>query len=687
MDMNALLAPKSVALVGASTKTESLGYQMIEMIKKSGYEGEVYLINPRYEEILGYKCYPSLESIGKSVDTVALCISTSRIEEQVDIALHCKAKSLIIFANCVIEGEDPNNTLENRLLKKCQDAGVAMLGHNAMGYYNNDINLRICGFLAPDFGMKGNISFISQSGSVFSTMAHNEPQLKYNFLLATGTGQITSLSDYMIYALGLETTKVLSVYMESVRKPERFKEALALAQQKGIPIIIMKVGKSELGAEFAQSHTGGLVGDDDAIQAVIDHYGAIRVDSFDEMSNLMLLFSYYPHILPGGLVAIADSGGERNLLADVAENVGLQYAHLSNKTMSDLETLQEPGQHAANPLDPWGTGIDFERIFADSLVCMLRDDNAAIGIISQDLRDDYFLSQGVVQSLEQAAHESKKPVAFMSNFGGQRRSELTKRINKIPAPVLIGTYPTLLAIHKYLSYRDFKYSSNNTVSYSLSKESIKLLSAKRTLLEHESLQVLSELGIPTPEIIPIQSVNDIKNNPSIPYPVVLKTSKKGILHKSDVGGVALNIKDESSLITQYTAMSHKLGIHCIVSPMYHFDIELILGMKIDPIFGPLIIVGAGGILTEIIKDTIVLLPNSSLSEIKYKLKTLKTYELFNEFRGIEKVNIDKLAEVILNFCMGTKILSPDISEIDINPLVLKGDMIVALDGLLIGESH
>lgn len=683
MDLKPLLSPDSVAIIGASVREGSLGYDTVRMIKKSGYKGEVYPINPKYEEILGYKVYPDLKSIGKPVDTVVLCIAARRVEEQVDIAIEAKAKSLVIFPNCVLE-DDTTPNLEERIIEKCKKANIPLMGHNAMGFYNNDIDLRICGFEAPDEGAKGNIALISQSGSVFSTIGHNEPQLKFNLMVTTGTGQITSLSDYMIYALEQETTKVLGVYMESVRKPKKFREALKLAAEKRIPVVAMKVGKSELGAKFAKSHTGGMAGDDDAIQAVFDHYGVIRVDSLCEMANTLLLFSHYPEIPKGGLVAIADSGGERNLLADDAEDVGLEFAKLSDDTMKKLQDIQEYGQEASNPLDPWGTGIDFEKVFGNSLTVMLQDNNAALGIISQDLRDGYYLSEGCVQALKQGKDESGKPVAFLTNFSGTRRAELTRNINSLPAPVLMETKPALKAVKNLFYFRDFEFKEMKNKELRLSEKTIDLINDKDVLQEIDSMYVLKELGFPVNESIKINSKNDLeKNKDKIKYPVVLKTAVDGILHKADVGGVKLNINNYEELEKAYLDMSNRLGDNCIVSQMVDFDVELIFGMKTDPTFGPLIIVGAGGIYTELLNDKIVLLPESSRDEILRKLKTLKTYKLLTGYRGSQPVDIEKLVNTIMDFCQITQYLGQWVKEIDINPVVIIKDKIVALDSLII----
>lgn len=685
MQLQELLAPKSVAIVGASNREGSLGFDTVRMIKNSGYRGEVYPINPKYKEILGLPVYPDLNSIGKSVDTVVLCIAARRVEDQVDIAIKAGAKSLVIFANCVLE-EDTTPNLEERIMSKCKEAGIPLMGHNSMGYYNNDIDLRICGFEAPDAGEKGNIAFISQSGSAFSTIGHNEPQLKFNLMVAAGTGHITSLSDYMLHALEMDTTKVLGLYMESVRKPDKFIEALELAAEKRIPVVAMKVGKSELGAKFALSHTGGLAGDDDAIQAVFNHYGVHRAQSLDELGASLALFSFWPNDMhQGKTVAIADSGGERNLLADAAEDVGLEYAALSEETMEKLDEIQEYGQDAANPLDPWGTGIDFERIFAESMEIMLKDEAAKIGVISQDLRDGYYLSEGCVGALAYGHEKTGKPVAFVTNFGGVRRKELTKKINNIGIPVLVGTEPSLRAIKNFENQASFLYEKSNEIKEEIPEKHLSYLENLDVLKEAYALEVLRDLGLPMTESHLVTSEQEIKKL-DLHYPLVLKTAVDGILHKADVKGVKVNIKTETELLDAYRDMEKRLGKECLIQPMSTFDVELILGMKDDPIFGPLMIIGAGGIFTELLRDRFIVLPKASRKEIEEGLNNLQIHKLFEGFRGSDPINKELLIDVILRFGEVIQILSPYIKEMDLNPLVIKGDKITGLDALIVTKS-
>ncbi|MCL2579514.1 MAG: acetate--CoA ligase family protein [Oscillospiraceae bacterium] len=684
-----LLAPRSIALIGASNREGTLGYDLIKMILQGSYRGGLYPINPKYDDICGLKCYPNLEAIGQTVDMAVLCVNAKRVEEQAKICLGAGVRALTVFANCVLEEEAGSESqLEDRLIALCEENGVPLLGHNAMGYYNNDIGLRVCGFDAPDANVTGHIALCSQSGSVLSTIGHNEPQLRFNFCVATGTGQVTSLEDYIDYALELPTTRVVGVFMESVRKPQSFISALKKAREKRIPIALMKVGKSELGAQFAQSHTGGLAGDDDVFDAIFAHYGAIRCQSLQELTNTLLLFSLYPNPPKGDLVAIADSGGERNLLADVAEDVGLKFAKLSDQTMAKLADIQEYTQEAANPLDPWGTGIGFEQIIGDSLTVMLGDGAAAIGVISQDMRDGYYLSQGCVNALKSGYERVGKPVVFMTNLSGTRRADMTAQVRAFGAGVLVGSHESLAAIRNWLNYRDYNLTSVEPQPLSLPGKLAATLEQDAPLGERQSLAILSELGLNTLPMVAIEQPGDLAaNRDKFIFPAVLKTAAEGILHKADVGGVVLKIADYGALEAAYAKMSAKLGPKAIVAPMFSYSTELIFGVITDPDFGPFVVVGAGGIYTEVLRDRIVLPPTAGEREIREKLATLKTYPLLTGVRGMVPADIDRLVGQISKFCAIAAYLAKWAGEIDVNPVAVNGEKIVALDALIIPHGN
>lgn len=681
MNLKPLLSPESVALIGASNREGSIGFEAVNMILKAGYQGEIYPVNPRYDSVLGLKCYPSLDAIGKPVDLAALCISARRLDAQVQEAIASGVKSLVIVPNAIIEN-DTEPPCAERLRLMLEDANIPVSGHNSMGLYNNDLNLRVCGFKAPDEGSRGGIAFISQSGSVFSTIAHNDPQLKFNLAITTGTELNITVADYILYALEQSSTQVIGLFLETIRDPDLFRAALQKAAEKRIPVVAMKVGKSDLGAKFTVSHSGGLAGNDDAINAVFNHYGVIRASDLDEMANLLLLCSYYPILGSGKVSMIADSGGERNLLADEFDDIGLEFAELSKDTMKKLADIQEYGQEAANPLDPWGTGIDFESIVGNSLALMSNDENTAICILSQDIRDDNFLTVGFIEAMQIALTKTDKPLVHMTNYTGVRRTGTTEKLNDLGIPVTCGTRASLNAIKHLIEFRDFRFQQRKAKSSGSPTDS----SIQGVLQEYEALQLLGDFGMPVVDCFPIHSVSDCKElSQAIRFPVVLKTAMPGIIHKTDVGGVVADIANTSILEKEYLQMQKSLGAKAIVQPMTQFDFELILGVKTDDVFGQLIIVGAGGILTEYYKDTCVFLPEASENEIEAGLRGLKISPLFKGVRGKQPVDVSTLVQIISKFCEFVMQFRDQIAEIDINPLAVSGSSIVALDAIIVGR--
>ena len=455
MNLEPLLNPKSIAVIGASARKGSLGYEVLTMIRSLGYAGELHPVNPGYESIDDLKCHKTLDDIGKTVDLAYILLSAKRLEEQVDAVIRNGARAMIIVPNAVLE-HDIHPPLAMRIREKVVEAGIPTMGDNAMGFYNYDIRLKACAFRSPADKSIGGITFISQSGSLFSSICHNDTQLKFNLAITTGKEMNVNVADYILYALKQPTTKVIGIYMETVRSPDRFRAALHKAAEKKVPIVVLKSGKSELGARFTVSHSGGEAGDDDVFNDMLRHYGVMRVDSIDEFANLLMLLSFHPIIPEGKAAVIADSGGERNLIADIADAIHFEFAEYSADTLQRLQEVQEFGQEAANPLDPWGTGIDYEITVANSLKVILGDGNSALGVLSLDLRDDNFMVNQYIDALQLALPEVSKPVVFMTNYTGIRRAESTAHFNDMGIPVLCGTRDSLKAINHWLSHKNFK---------------------------------------------------------------------------------------------------------------------------------------------------------------------------------------------------------------------------------------
>jgi acyl-CoA synthetase (NDP forming) len=365
-----MLEARSVAVVGASVKEGSLGRQMVIELNRGGYGGAIYPVNPGYQEVLGHRCFPSVADLPEAPDLVILGVANARIEQALLEAVAAGARSAVTFSS--LQEDRPPGTgvplLPERLAAIAREAGIALCGGNGMGFLNLDAGLRATGFPTPDILAVGPVAFISHSGSAFAALAFNRRKIGFNLIVSSGQEIVTGLADYMDYALGLPTTRVLALLIETVREPEAFRAQLARAFAQGIPVVALKVGRTETSKSMVIAHSGALAGEDGAFEAIFNEHGVLRVSSLDEMADALELLSCPRRVAGGsGIASVHDSGGERALFADIASEVGVGFAAISDATTSRIQRVLDPGLTAGNPLDAWGTGIDADRIFVESL--------------------------------------------------------------------------------------------------------------------------------------------------------------------------------------------------------------------------------------------------------------------------------------------------------------------------------
>jgi acyl-CoA synthetase (NDP forming) len=686
--LDPLLSPRSIAFVGASGRLDTPGNDMMRMVRAGGFKGVVVAVNPGYREIEGYPCVASLSQLTSPPDLVVLSVKNERLEEALKEAVAAGAKAAVIFASAQL-GHEAEPTLSQRLAKIARDAGMPVCGPNCMGFYNDLDNVWICGFPSPRRPEPGTIALIAHSGSVFGALAHNDPRLKFALAISPGQELTTGMADYISYAVDRPEVKVVGLFIEAAREPAEFRAALAKAAERQIPIVALKVGRTEASAKAALTHTGAIVGSDATYEALFDRYGVIRVDTIDEFAATLMLLSTGRKIGPGALVSIHDSGGEREMIIDLAEQVGVPFATIDEQTRLSVAAHLDPGLEADNPLDAWGTGKDFVAQFETCFHHLISDRDAAIGIFAADIRDGYYLHQGFADATKAVALRTTKPIALVTNYTQVRHDVLASMLVNAGVPVLDGTANALRAVRGALAYRDFLERRDDKLADlpgalegerdSLRRE----LKPGTTLGESASLAVLSAWGIPTVRHDHATSESEVTSIASrIGYPVALKTATDGISHKSDVGGVVLGIKDEDALLKAYRQIASKLGNRVVVAAMLGRGVELSLGMVRDPQFGPVVMIGAGGVLVELLSDHVSALAPFGPETARRLLGRLRVRKLLGGVRGQPPVNIDTLAAIISRFSVLCDELGDLVIEIDINPLIC-GAEIVAADALVV----
>ncbi|MFT7675330.1 MAG: acyl-CoA synthetase (NDP forming), partial [Gammaproteobacteria bacterium] len=406
--LDSLLKPASVALVGASERNSSPGRVLAEMVIQSKFAGDIYPINPGYPSILGKPCYANLDALPKKVDHVIIALGVEKLEVSLEAAIQHGAKAATIFSATTLEKDIEPNLLK-RLTMMAKVAGIAICGANGMGFYNIPHNLYAGMFQRPEIINRGGISHIAQSGTAFATLAHNGCRLGFNLCVSSGNEMTTTVADYIDWSLEQPDTRVISLFLETVRDPQAFINVLAKARQKQIPIIALKIGKTPLSAKMAISHTGAIAGNHAAFEALFKRYGVIEVQDFDELSATLTLLQYGQSTHEGEFAAVFESGGLREMMVDLAHELGLEFATLEATTQAEISLHLDPGLKPENPLDAWGSHHRFEERFKACLKALMQDPNVAGGAFFSTFRDDYFLHEAIYRVVDSVSREVDKP--------------------------------------------------------------------------------------------------------------------------------------------------------------------------------------------------------------------------------------------------------------------------------------
>jgi acyl-CoA synthetase (NDP forming) len=557
-----------------------------------------------------------------------------------------------------------------------------------MGFLNLDANLRACGFLMPERLRLGGITFITHSGSAFSAMAFNDRDLGFNLLISAGQELNTTVADYLDYAVALPSTRAVGLFLETVRDPAGFRRALHGAERADVPIVALKVGRTERAKDLVAAHSGALAGDDATYDAVFEAHGVMRVSSLDEMSDTLELLAAGRRAARGGLASIHDSGGERALLVDAAAREGVSFARISEPTRARLESVLEDGLPPVNPLDAWGTGNDYERIFSACMRALLADDDTAALAFCVDLTTQEVPETGYIRVAKDVFASTGKPFAMLSNLSSaiDRRDSASLRAAGIP--VLEGTESGLRALKHLFEDRDFRARppvrrGRDAFAPARERWTARLVRGG-SLTQLEALELVSDYGIPT---VRGRVASDLEGAlevaSEVGWPVALKTGVLGLAHKSDAGGVILGVADQAALAVAYERLSVRLGPEVVVTAMAPPGIELALGVVHDPQFGPLVLVASGGVLIELLDDKRFALPPIDVTRAQALLDRLRIRRLLDGVRGAPPADIDAVCRAIVSLSLLAEDLGPHLDALDINPVIAGPTGCMAVDALVV----
>jgi acyl-CoA synthetase (NDP forming) len=685
-----MLEARSVAVIGASAREGTPGHQTLVELSKGGFDGAVFPVNPKYDELDGRRCYATVADLPQPVDLAVIALSNALLEETLTACADDGVASAVIYASGHEDAEPAGGApaLTERLAKIARDAGMAICGGNCMGFVNVERGLRATGWYEPERLEPGPIAFVSHSGSAYAAFLHNDRSLRFNVAVSAGQEFVTTTADYMRYALGLDSTRAIGLFIETIRDPVGFRDAMRVANERDVPVVALKVGREELTQRLVASHSGALAGEDGAYEALFRADGVHRVETLDELGDALALFVAGRRAGPGALASVHDSGGERAMLVDAAATVGVPLASITDETSGRLEELLDPGLPPVNPLDFWGTGRDAFAVITGSERALLEDPNVAALAFAVDLTTEDDPDEGYIASFLDVWPDTDKPMAMLSNFASGVDRRDAQRLYDAGAPVLEGTHPGLAAFRHLFDHRDHRalprVTSTSPVPVATRERWARRLANGEPFDEVEAFELLSSYGVPAVAAIRAESADTAADAAeALGYPVAVKTAVPEIAHKSDVGGVRLGIGGRETLIDAYTDLSARLGPRVTVAALAPPGVEIHLGIVRDAQFGPLVLVAAGGILVEVLKDRRLALPPLDAPRARRLIDELKVRPLLDGVRGHPPADVEALVDAIVGLSWLAHDLGDHLDALDVNPVICGPEGCVAVDAVVL----
>jgi acyl-CoA synthetase (NDP forming) len=669
-----MLGARSVALVGASARPDSFGARMIVEAQRSS--ADVRLVNPRYDRIGDLACAPSLADLDDPVDLALLGVPDSALVEQVAAAAEAGVRSAVVFGAA--------NGVRDKVAAIASEAGMALCGAGCMGFVNNAMGLRALGYLEPEHLPSGGVSLITHSGSAFSTLLRSRRGFGFRLAVSSGQELVTDTADYVDYTLDDPGTEILALLLETPRAIPRLRRALHRAHDAGIPAVVLPVGGSPRGQAMVAAHSGALAGGDAAWQAFCDAVGAIRVRDLAELTDTVELFGAGRRAGAGrGIATVHDSGAERAMVADLAHDVGVEFAALSSRSLASIEDLLDEGLVATNPLDVWGTGADTRSLFRACLRVMVDDPAVAVTALAVDLVTEFDGDSAYPDAVLDVAAETTQPLAVLTSVPSAIDGATARRLRDHRIPVLEGFRSGLAALGHLAAWpREIE-----RIDPPVDVERQRRWRARLADWSPESaFALLADYGVAVAGAISVHDLDGaIAAAAAVGYPVVVKTAVAE--HKTDVGGVALNLADVDAVRAAYHDLAERLGPAATVHPMIPAGVEVSVGVVRDATFGPLVVVAAGGTLVELLADRVLACPPVSRAGALTMLTSLRIRTLLDGWRGGAPSNVNALAEVVEQFSRLAMELGDALEAVEANPVIVSADGAVAVDALVVSRGQ
>jgi len=708
-DLSGLLQPKTIAVVGASRSPEKVGAIVLKNILESKFPGKVYPINPQAEAIYDLPCLKSISDLPAGVDLAIIALPAAVINETLIQIGEKGIKNAVVFSAGFKETGEEGSKLETELINTAGKYGINVIGPNCLGFVNNFCPLNAT-FGQPNNSI-GNLRFISQSGAIATGMFDwfTSVGLGFSHFITLGNKAVLNENDFLEYFLnspadpnmdttGLSSVRPIGMYLESISDGQEFLR-LTGELTKSDPVFVIKPGKSLAAAKAMQSHTGAIAGEDYILDAALDQAGVLRCQTLEDFFDLSRAFAFENAPTGPRLAVISNAGGPAVISADAVETSGLKLAEIDPETKNKLLQVLPRSASIRNPVDVLGDALADRYAQAAEIILQTNQADALLVLLTPQMMTQVAKTAEIISDLSK---KYAKPI-FCSFIGGQLVSEGEQILNQSKIPSFRFPERAIAAIGAMWKWRqrqslELPEVTEPQLTGTEQGDKIKQIITQavannhRTLDNLEADEVMKLLGIPTPPTAAAATVEEAKNVAnSIGWPVVLKLSSPGLLHKANVGGVITDIWNEEQLEIAHAKLTSKItelppdtakNIRFQVQKDVPEGVEVIVGLKHDPTFGPVLLVGAGGSLAELVADrNLKILPITRQQAVSLVSQS-KVFRLMKSQPGEPGYALEKLYDLIIRLTQ-TVALIPEVTDIEINPVIVTHNDVWAVDSKII----
>jgi acyl-CoA synthetase (NDP forming) len=691
--LDRLLKPRSVAIVGASDKPGALGASVLANLERHGYAGDIHLINPKRDEIGGRPCIASIDDLPHGVDAAVLAIPRAAVLDSVRALAARGAGAVVIFSAGFAEGGAEGRAEQEEIARIAHEAGMVVEGPNCLGLVNfvDGVPLTFIELPAERLGDRPGIGIVSQSGAMAAVLEVTlmSRGLGISYSISTGNEAGSGVEDYVDALVDDPRTRVIAMIVEQFRKPARFLAAAERVRQAGKQLVLLHPGRSSAARESAATHTGAMAGDFKVMQMKVARAGVLQVQTLEELGDVTEILLRCPSMATGGAAVLTESGAYKALTLDLAEHEGLPLPVIADEDSPELRAAMPDFVPVTNPLDVTAQGLVDPDLYSRTIRALLGDErfgSVLLGIIQTDDTTCHIKFGPILSALEGAS--LGKPVILAGlDEGVVVPGDYVARLRAANVPYFPSSERAVRALARISAWHGRAPAAAQVAPIRLDAL------PGGVVPEYKAKDLLGPIGIPFPKSQLATSLEQAQAAAqALGYPIVLKAQSADLSHKSDAGGVIVGLADAEALAQGWARLAANIAQHrpglvldgVLVEAMGARGTELIVGARNDPEWGPVTLVGFGGVQAEILQDVRLLPPDLDEAAILAELDQLKSAALLRGFRGAPALDVQAVAALVAR--IGALLLGePRIREIDLNPVIVypHGQGAVALDALML----